>query len=477
MANKDFLNSNNYRSNMLFRKRAKYNSYSRKLSKNSPHLVNFLLGEKMFYGRVTPLYKIPVSLVDQSTLVSLSSANANSSQSLVAMNFVALQYNRMVEEVNRARLLNKIRPDRYISQMSARKAFVDPLAKYDTYKQIFFDNIFKYFKKQDMHFLNITEMLHELEKYLISHASEVPFTYPSFIKSKYCDIMSSGLAIEIADLKYSDDESKVKHFINSPNWKFYLNLCNKYGFMIDQQVPWRIVADIESNVMKQMSGALNYAPGKSMFYLTYESCSKTYLKMFLGDILELYNKCYQRFVYVNQVCNGKTVAQRREALKYREIRDLQREISFSDAISFYVKIRIAETMPEMDQTSKNELIKNTLRLHDTHSGQLPIYLFEAVVSSTLDKVGSIVYYRKNVELYMKNLEKENSGMKFNESTEESRRALSTNTGAPIYAESIGGDILSSPDDYSTSFGRFNSSNSINRGTITGGAGGGTGGGY
>ena len=205
MTNKNFLNSNNYRSNKLFRKRFKYNAYSRKLSKNSPHLINFLLGEKIFYGRVTPLYKIPVSLVDQSTLENLTGAKSGAGQDLQALNIAAFQFNRMMNEVKRARLSKKIRTDRYISQMKAYK-------------------IFKYFKKRNIQFLNASEMLQELEKYLLNYAKEVPFTYPSFIKSKYCDIMSSGLAIEIADLKYSNDEAKVKHFINSPNWKFYLNL-------------------------------------------------------------------------------------------------------------------------------------------------------------------------------------------------------------------------------------------------------------
>ena len=63
-------------------------------------------------------------------------------------------------------------------------------------------------------------------------------------------------------------------------------------------------------------------------------------------------------------------------------------------------------------------------------------------------------------------------MKFSETTVEDERAVITSTGAPIYAEGIGGEILSTPDEYSTSFGRFNASNSINYGTLAGGSGGG-----
>ena len=42
----------------------------------------------------------------------------------------------------------------------------------------------------------------------------MPFTYPSFIKSRFCDIMCTGLAIEIADLRYPNDLAKVENFIH-----------------------------------------------------------------------------------------------------------------------------------------------------------------------------------------------------------------------------------------------------------------------
>ena len=68
--------------------------------------------------------------------------------------------------------------------------------------------------------------------------------------------MSSGLAIEIANIDKSNDDMKFLFFLNSKNWDFYLNVAETFGFMVDVDVPWRLVADINSKQM--LAYAANY---------------------------------------------------------------------------------------------------------------------------------------------------------------------------------------------------------------------------
>jgi len=468
-----FLQNNKYRSNELFRKRFKYNAYSRKRSKNHTHFINFQMGEKMFYGRMTPLYGIPVSLVDQTLLAPVKGSSARSGEQVLAFDFVALQFERMRMEVTKRRLCGALPNDRYISQMSAQKGFTNPLLQYDSYKQAFFAQIAKNFQKRGLQFTNIREFLALLEEYLPPRVREVPFTYPSFIKSRFCDVMSTGLAIEIADLKYSNDEDKVKHFIRSPNWHFYLNLCNKYGFAVDQHYPWRIVADLESSAMKRVAKARNVFYGRNMLYINYETASKTYMKMFLFDMLELYNLCYRRFVYIEEECSGGVVKRRKEAIKYSQPRDLMRELTFRDAIKFYMTLRIAETKPEMLDVEKDVLIRDALRLYDEGGAVMPLYIFEAIVSSTVDSMGSIVYYREQMRRYIESANAEKPLREFEKVSEASQRAYIGPSGAPVYVEADGGqaESLTDADSVSTAFGSFGARNGVSAGTLAGGGGG------
>ena len=65
-------------------------------------------------------------------------------------------------------------------------------------------------------------------------------------ESAKTSVLNTGLAIEIFDGDYGNDAQSVS-FINDPNYPIYEELCRKYGFKIDKNIPWRMVANIKSN--------------------------------------------------------------------------------------------------------------------------------------------------------------------------------------------------------------------------------------
>jgi hypothetical protein len=85
----------------------------------------------------------------------------------------------------------------------------------------------------------------------------IPLTKESFIKTNMCPLNTSGLVIEIAELDYSKDNLKY-NFVTSPNFEFYKNVCIKYGFSIDFNAPWRLIADIDSPPMIEAMQKLGY---------------------------------------------------------------------------------------------------------------------------------------------------------------------------------------------------------------------------
>jgi len=62
--------------------------------------------------------------------------------------------------------------------------------------------------------------------------------------------LSTGLCVEIDDKSYDNDAEKHR-FINHPNFSFYKIAARKHGFMIDRNVPWRLVADVSSFKMRE----------------------------------------------------------------------------------------------------------------------------------------------------------------------------------------------------------------------------------
>lgn len=74
----------------------------------------------------------------------------------------------------------------------------------------------------------------------------------SFIKSKHCPQSVNGLRISIFN---GDDELreyfKATNFVQDPEFKKFMELASKFGFYIDRNFPWTMVADVESPAMKK----------------------------------------------------------------------------------------------------------------------------------------------------------------------------------------------------------------------------------
>jgi hypothetical protein len=89
-----------------------------------------------------------------------------------------------------------------------------------------------------------------MNDFIANILSDIPFTKSSFIRSKFSSPLISGLCIEIEQLSHSSDYEKYDKFVNNINFKTYLLAAKKFGFMVDKNAPWRLIANIESPEMR-----------------------------------------------------------------------------------------------------------------------------------------------------------------------------------------------------------------------------------
>jgi len=97
---------------------------------------------------------------------------------------------------------------------------------------------------------NISDFINLFLKYLKTTAPKVPFTKSAIINAHYMSPLSTGLCVEIDTKGYDEDEKKHK-FLTDPNFNVYRIIARRFGFMIDRNVPWRLVADIKSLKMRE----------------------------------------------------------------------------------------------------------------------------------------------------------------------------------------------------------------------------------
>jgi hypothetical protein len=374
----------------LYNKKRIYDSMIRG---GSPNLVNFQFAEKALYGRVDRLYR-PMVLTNYVPLqLKGFGAEGTPVQSARALNFVADAFADLRNQFLKKTLTNEISPNEdYLSSPVVYKAYVSPKKTYDEYIQIYLEAFQDVARKKRLTFGNFQEFIDTIMPFLMKTIRKKPFTYAAFVKSTFCPINASGLVVEIADIDPVNDAEKVKKFIESPNWEFYLTACGNFGFMVDRNTPWRLVADIGSANMLQYAERYGVYSTDGVLVAAYARAYKNCLTTFRSILYNMYMKLkrpqYSRYVEVDSL-GGKVVTVTPKRYKPE---DYLLEFSDSYFLSLYCKIRMVEEESSFSEAQKYQLIDNTRELAQIDQARA-INTFETIVNKTFDYNGSLSYIK------------------------------------------------------------------------------------
>ena len=81
--------------------------------------------------------------------------------------------------------------------------------------------------------------------------SSFPHTLSGFLASNKVSNRSSGMIIEFSKDQYDRDNIKWKKYLSSDFFSDYARIAGHFGFYIDKNVPWSIVANLNSKGMKK----------------------------------------------------------------------------------------------------------------------------------------------------------------------------------------------------------------------------------
>ena len=213
-----------------------------------------------------------------------------------------------------------------------------------------------------------------------------PITKSGFLLSDKCPINVSGLCIELTLLDYDKDSIKAD-MLNNFEFKCFADVANAYGFYIDKNVPWRLIADLESMQMKAYVD--KYRPNTDFNTIL----EKTFRKKTEQDDVSSVGNFY-RLVYSDMV-------------EYLEV-DRSFSWNLRDQIVHTLKIRMLETGQNMDQYTKNRIdIQNLYSLYSYADGQ-PIYrgCSSKIGDLCAEKLSQIYLAKSKINSYNKTTLKE-----------------------------------------------------------------------
>jgi hypothetical protein len=214
--------------------------------------VAYTWGKDRFYGKINT--RGEAILPRQAFLKSLKYTSNN--QNYFAMNFVADAWRDFAEKLRELRDNNVIYAESPWSSPLIHKAYQDPATIYSSYmkEEVFgtFTNIYlgrsTSARKRVKDF---NTFLQEFSPFFERVASKTGFiTYSGMVESGWTTPLMSGLVIEIATESYDKDEDKAAKF-GDFNFGVVANVAAQYGFKIDRNIPWRLVADLSSKAMQE----------------------------------------------------------------------------------------------------------------------------------------------------------------------------------------------------------------------------------
>lgn len=180
-----------------------------------------------------------------------------------------------------------------------------------------------------------------------TNVEEFPITKSGFLLSNKCPISVSGLTIELTELRYDQDTEKSQ-FFNSYEYGCFAELVSEMGFYIDKNVPWRLIANLESPIMRNQ--ILKYAPNATPEQILNRTYRK---KTHFEDISAVY------FFYARVLQN----ALARSNIEYTP------SYSQEFLVEETLKIRMLET--NMDMANLPGMKEDVLNIHRAYSSSHP----------------------------------------------------------------------------------------------------------
>ena len=125
-------------------------------------------------------------------------------------------------------------------------------------------------------------------EYVEQLAPDIPFTKTAFARSRKCPPHVSGLIIQLGKFN-RDMHSRRENSYDDPNYKFFRNTARKFGFYVDKNAPWTLVANLGSGFKYKVSPF----PSQPNFPdRIAESGMAPYIKKHVNDGLTVHEQLY-----------------------------------------------------------------------------------------------------------------------------------------------------------------------------------------
>tara|TARA_Y100000592_G_scaffold10162_1_gene14354 strand:- start:1163 stop:2368 length:1206 start_codon:yes stop_codon:yes gene_type:complete len=244
--------------------RTNYSTYVDQISDPELGEVIDLWGKDRLYGKIDP---------NGTTLIPKGNKlkqlrYTKQSRTVFALNFVADAWKNLVLDLRDYAERGRIVLDSPYASPLATRGYEDSNLLYDEHiRELIYPSLSEEYltlKQKNKQAKDFKGFLGAISPLLRQITKDFPLTRSGFIESNLCPVYCSGLVIDFADDRYSEDFPKLETYINDNNFVFFAELARRHGFYIDKNIPFRVVANVSSPSMRKYM-AKYYEPDALFF--------------------------------------------------------------------------------------------------------------------------------------------------------------------------------------------------------------------
>jgi len=287
--------------------------------------------------------------------------------------------------------------------------------KYHVYMETVFSDFQTWVRSdgRDTKMLTYTNFMDAFCEFVADRSPHTPFTRSSFLRSTYSDICNTGLNLELehVGVAHDDDYAKYTAILQDENWELFALLTKQYGFYIDKNAPWRLIANINSAPMREYMAEFGIESTGQMFRLYYYKAFRKDLEAFKPYVMAMWNSFasafpYQRITTTEEVVPGEYVT--RGKLYQRQTIESDTAISETDWLRLYFYVRCKEAGLMWSQTKFDYHLKEVVNIYratsdltktldyvNYHAKELPSPGGNPTLRKEVDKVGEERYNVRN----------------------------------------------------------------------------------
>jgi hypothetical protein len=175
------------------------------------------------------------------------------SNNIYALDFVVDSFTELKSFIARKKAKGVfLFPENDLLKMVPQKGYRDYNKEYDILKGNVYNNFLqRLIQNQKIDLIENFEQFVEQFLFFLAEEDNVAITRCAFLTSTKNYVFNNGLVIEVSNQDHNNLKDYYEKYFENPNFSLLIESIKKYGFFLDKNCPWRLVANLNSQTMQR----------------------------------------------------------------------------------------------------------------------------------------------------------------------------------------------------------------------------------